>query len=215
MVICFKKHFPAFDPVEVNGQSLERVSTAKILGVTFRNDLKWNDHVDLITSKAAKCLYLLRQLKRADVDAKDLIGFYCSCIRSVLECACQVFHCSLTKYLCDQIERIQKRAMHIIYPDLSYADAIVKADLPSLVNRRDSLCNKLLDSIVNNNSHKLMNLLPPKANSCSSRLRKKRYFQLPNLKTNRTRNSFVFSYADRYYNQLAKRSKLNLSSYCE
>ena len=75
MVICFKKHFPALDPVEVNGQSLEKVSTAKILGVTFRNDLKWNDHVDPITSKAAKLLYLLRQLKRADVNAKDLIGF--------------------------------------------------------------------------------------------------------------------------------------------
>ena len=201
MVICFKKHFPALDPVEVNGQSLERVSTAKILGVTFRNDLKWNDHVDLITSKAAKRLYLLRQLKRADINAKDLIGFYCSCIRSVLEYACQVFHCSLTKYLCDEIERIQKRAMHIIYSDLSYADAIVKADLPSLVNRRDSLCSKLFDSIVNNNSHKLMNLLPPKANSYSSRLRKKRCFQLPNLKTNRTRNSFIFSYADRYYTE--------------
>ena len=92
--------------------------------------------------------------------------------------------------------------MHIIYPDLSYADAIVKADLPSLVNRRDSLCSKLFDSIVNNNSHKLMNLVPPKANSYSSRLRKKRCFQLPNLKTNRTRNSFIFSYADRYYTEL-------------
>ena len=114
MVICFKKHFPALDPVEVNGQSLERVSTAKILGVTFRNDLKWNDHVDLITSKAAKRVYFLRQLKRAEVNAKDLIGFYCSCIRSVLEYACQVFHCSLTNYLWHEIERIQKRAMHII-----------------------------------------------------------------------------------------------------
>ena len=41
--------------------------------------------MDLITSKAAKPLYLLRQLKQADVNAKDLIGFYCSCIRSVLE----------------------------------------------------------------------------------------------------------------------------------
>ena len=84
---------------------------------------------------------------------------------------------------------------------IKYCKIIVKADLPSLVNRRDSLCGKLFDSIVNNcNSHKLMNLLPPKANSYSSRLKKKRYFQLPNLKTNRTRNSFVFSYAERYYN---------------
>ena len=66
-------------------------------------------------------------------------------MRLELEYAYQVFHCSLTKCLCDEIEQIQKRAMHIIYPDLSYADAIVKADLPSLVNRRDScLCGKLL-----------------------------------------------------------------------
>jgi len=68
MVICFKKHFPALDPEEVNGQSLERLSTAKILGITFRNDLKWNDRVDHY-SKAAKRLYLLRQLKQADVNA--------------------------------------------------------------------------------------------------------------------------------------------------
>ena len=69
----------------------------------------------------------------------------------MLEYACQVFHCSLTKYLCDEIEWIQKQAMHMIHPDFSYADAIiiVKADLPSLVNQRDSLCSKLFDSIVN------------------------------------------------------------------
>ena len=60
--------------MEVNGQSLGRVSATKILGITFRNDLKWNNHVDLITSKTAKRLYLLRQLKRADVNAKDLIN---------------------------------------------------------------------------------------------------------------------------------------------
>ena len=32
--------------------------------------------MDLITSKAAKRLYLLRQLKRADVNAKDFINSF-------------------------------------------------------------------------------------------------------------------------------------------
>ena len=67
----------------------ERVPSAKVLGVMIRNDLKWNDHVDAITTKAAKRLYLLRQLKRADVGTEDLVCFYCSAIRSVLEYACQ------------------------------------------------------------------------------------------------------------------------------
>ena len=165
MTICFKKHLPSFDPITVAGQPLERITTAKILGITIRNDLKWNDHVELITAKAAKRLYLLRQLKRADVDPKDLICFYCSCIRSILEYACHVFHCSLPNYLSDEIERIQKREITSIFPDCSYTDALNKTGLPSLFNRRNILCSKLFHSIVNDSSHKLVDLLPPLVSS--------------------------------------------------
>ena len=70
----------------------------KILGVTVRDDLRWNDHVDNITAKASR-IYLLKQLKRAGVDPKSLMQFYCAYIRSVLEYACQAFHSSLPAYL--------------------------------------------------------------------------------------------------------------------
>ena len=70
----------------------EQVSAAKILGVTFRQDLKWNDHIDNITVKATKHLYLLRELKRAGVSCNDLVLFYCSAKRSVLEYSCMIFH---------------------------------------------------------------------------------------------------------------------------
>ena len=81
---CFKRNPPSFPLVELNDFQLERVSVAKILGVTIRDDFKWNDHIGIITVKATKRLYLLRQLKRA-VCPKDLITFYCSAIRSLLE----------------------------------------------------------------------------------------------------------------------------------
>ena len=70
----------------------EQVSAAKILVVTFRQELKWDDHIDNITAKAAKRLYLLRELKRAGVCCNDLVLFYCSAIRSVLEYSCMIFH---------------------------------------------------------------------------------------------------------------------------
>ena len=70
-----------FDPVEVDGLNFERVSSTKVLGITLRNDLKWNDHIEIITLKAAKRLYLLRQLKRAAVSSNDLVLFSCSVIR--------------------------------------------------------------------------------------------------------------------------------------
>ena len=55
------------------------------------NDLKWNNYMDTITSKDAHQLYLLSQLQRAGISPDDLLAFYCSVIRSVLEFSCQLF----------------------------------------------------------------------------------------------------------------------------
>ena len=38
---------------EANGNSFETIKSAKVLGVTIRGNLKWNDHVDNITVKAS------------------------------------------------------------------------------------------------------------------------------------------------------------------
>ena len=95
MIISFTQSPSIYETVCMGNQLLERVTSIKSLGVTLRNDLKWNDHVNIITSKASKRLYLLKQLKRADVAKVELIKFYCSCIRSVLEYACQLFHSAL------------------------------------------------------------------------------------------------------------------------
>ena len=62
----------------------------------------------------------------------DLLAFYYSVIRSVLEFPCQLFYRSLPKYLSDDIVRIQRRAMRIIFPSLSYCEAIDKAEIPTL-----------------------------------------------------------------------------------
>ena len=63
-----------------------------MLGVTFSVDLKWNAHVDDIVKKVNKRLYFLCQLKRTQVKSKELILFYLTCIRSVMEYACALFH---------------------------------------------------------------------------------------------------------------------------
>ena len=90
--------------LEANGNAFEIVKSAKILGITVRSDLKWIDHVDNITMKASRRIYLLKQLKQAGIDRKSLILFYCACMRSVLEYACQAFHTNLPAYLSDEIE---------------------------------------------------------------------------------------------------------------
>ena len=137
MIISFKKQPCVYTPLNVNNQSFEVVNAAKLLGVTTQ-DLKWNIHVEIIVWKAAKRIYLPRQLKRADVDSKSFIRFYCSCIRSVLEYACQAFHTSLPQYLSNDIEHIQKRALRIIYQDLSYTGNLKKQNWKPCMT--DGLC---------------------------------------------------------------------------
>ena len=93
-----------------------------------------NDHIFNVTSKAAKRLYLLlpkdcSQLKRAGICASDLVLFYCSTIRSVLEYACQVFHSSLPYYLSEELERIQKRAFRSYYLSFYDRQASLSSDL--------------------------------------------------------------------------------------
>ena len=70
---CFKSSPPTHSPVELDGFVFERVDSAKLLGVTISDDFKWNDHIFNTTSKAAKRLYLLRQLKRAGICASDSV----------------------------------------------------------------------------------------------------------------------------------------------
>ena len=72
----------------INGNAFEIVKSAKILDVTVRNDLKWNDHVDNITAKTSRRIYLLKQLKHTGIHRNSLIQFYCQGAEKVSFTAC-------------------------------------------------------------------------------------------------------------------------------
>ena len=76
--------------------------------------------------------YFLRQLKRANVPTKDLLTFYITCVRPVADYACPVFHNVLPAYMSAELEKLQKLAMHIIFPFMPYKVALVTASLPSM-----------------------------------------------------------------------------------
>ena len=148
--IDFRKKRGAYIPLESEGKQFEVVKSARILGLTVRDDLKWNDRIDNVTVKASQRVYLLKQLKRADIECISLLQFYCACIRSVLEYGCQSVHSSLPAYLSDQLERIQKRSLRVIYPDLSDSEALTKSSMSTFQDRRELSCRKLFMEIVDN-----------------------------------------------------------------
>ena len=71
-----------------------------------------------------------------DFTAKDFITFYLTCVRPVAEYACPVFHDSLPQNLSQDLEKLQKRALRIIYPGLSYPEALSEAGIVTLFDRR-------------------------------------------------------------------------------
>ena len=138
-------------------------------------------------------------IKRAGVDLDALVKFYCACVRSVLEYACQAFHSSHPVYLSKQIERIQKRALRILCPGESYEAELNITGLETLFDRRENLSVELFQNISNNNQHKLFNLLPELSTN-ELNLRCKARYKVPTIKTNRFRDSFVMHYASQVKN---------------
>ncbi len=87
------------------------------------SDLKWGPHVDKIHAKSFKKLYFLTCLKRAGVEENELLDYYRSVIRSVIEYACPAWSTGITKMQSDSLEQIHKHAIYIIAPHLQYKEA--------------------------------------------------------------------------------------------
>ena len=114
-------------PLSVNfsGTFVERVTTFKLLEVHVANNLKWTQQVDAISLKVSSRLYLLKQLKRSGAGPEDLLCYYITVVRPVLEYACPVWHLSLTAAQTKTLESLRQRAMKIIFPavkDYTLAD---------------------------------------------------------------------------------------------
>ena len=119
-IISFVKDPKLMDRLTVNSLPLESINTTKLLGVHLSSDLKWSTHVEAVCAKASRRLFALRSLKRSGILPRDLRSVYSYFIRPVLGYACPVWHTSLPHKLSDQLEHIQRRALRIIVPHLSY-----------------------------------------------------------------------------------------------
>ena len=176
-------------PIVMDGTVITRIDSVKLLGVTISSNLTWNAHVDNIVKKASKRIYVLYQLKRAGISQSDLMKIYLSIIRPVVEYACPVWNTNLPKYLSDEIEVVQKRALRTIFPGLQYKDLLNLTQLETLSTRRDMLCKKYFIGMKQTN-HKLHHLLP-KPREIDYSLRSKTMLPQINARTNRYKNSLI------------------------
>ena len=133
--------------LKIDNQQLEPVTSHKILSLLIQNNLKWNNQIEAIVTKASKRFHILRVLLRGGVEINHLITIYTALIRSLLEYCCVVWHHALPSYLSQELERIQKHDLKIIVPALSYSEALQLLNLRTLGERHNKLCVKTLEKI--------------------------------------------------------------------
>ena len=98
-------------PIVLGNNTVECVTTYKLLGIIISNDLKWHEHIDYISKKASKRLYSLRILKKVDVGREGILKVYVTTIIPIyLEYGVQVWT-DIPEFLSNKLESIQKRAL--------------------------------------------------------------------------------------------------------
>lgn len=197
MIIGAIQHDPP-SPVKFNDDNVECVTSFKLLGVTIDNNLKWDSHVNLVCLKANKRLHFLKLLKRSSMSVEDLLHYYKSVIRPVLEYACPVWQSSLSACQLSHLESIQRRALRIILSNVDeYGIQCAMCDLDTISVRLDYLAQSFFKRICRSND--CINYLLPLDDRCLTQtLRYVFKFQSYYCRTELFKRSFIPYSIDNY-----------------
>ena len=138
-----------------------------LLGVTIRSDMKWSSNTNYIVARASKKLWMIRRLKSLGADTDQLVDMFIKHCRSILELAVPAWHRAITVAEKQDIERIQKVALHIILGEEyeTYKNALNVTGLKSLDARREGLCLKFARKAERSDKFKLW--FRPKPKTCT------------------------------------------------
>ena len=178
--------------LQVDNHPLPVVHEAKLLGVHITDSMDWQKHVDQITSKASKCIFILIHARKFQFSIKTLLTLYVWFVRTTLEYACPVWHPGLTNQQHLKIERVQKRCLRIILGReyTHYPEALQRLNIASLYDRREQLCLRFGKSILRSPKHR--DLLPPAMHQVHGRNTRRRNRLRPVLaRTSRYEKTFI------------------------
>ena len=100
--------------IAINGKLIETVSTVKFLGLTFDQNLNWNDHINNIAESCKKKINLMRSLTGQHWGAgkRSLIQIYRTLVRPKMEYGLEVLH-TASKASWKKLEVIQHTCLRI------------------------------------------------------------------------------------------------------
>ena len=109
---------------KLSGKVLATADTVKYLGVTITADLRWNRHIDNITSKANRTLSFLKRNLRVSSTTVKTSAYY-SLVRPTLEYACVAWD-PYTKENINKLEMVQRRAARFVLGRYNYTSSVTE-----------------------------------------------------------------------------------------
>lgn len=114
LIIDFRRRKSNLQPIYIDGQCVERVSSFTFLGVYMDADLQGGSNISAVVKKAQQCIHFLRILKKLNLEKKLLTFFYCCSIESVLTYCISMWFSSFTTAHKKSIKRIMNMAQKVI-----------------------------------------------------------------------------------------------------
>jgi len=98
----------------INGSQINTATKAKFLGITFDQELNWNDHINNIVNSCKARINLLRSLSGQHWGAGKhaLLRIYRTLIRPRLDYGLEIFH-TATKYNWKKLEVLQNTCLKL------------------------------------------------------------------------------------------------------
>ncbi len=194
----------------LHGKTLATADSAKYLGVTIASDLRWNKHIDNITSNRTLG-FLKRNLKINSTALKSTA--YNTLVRPTLEYACTVWD-PYTQGNISKIEMVQRRAARFVlgrYNNTSsLGDMLYELGWTSLQTRRQTLrlcmMYKIHEGLIAMDAQKFMTPLQRRSRHVNSNA-----YEIPGSKTDYHMYSF-FPRTIREWNSLANETVNNASN---
>ncbi|KAK1790113.1 hypothetical protein P4O66_002231 [Electrophorus voltai] len=142
IVDCSKKQERHYQPVRINGTTVERVDSFRYLGVHISQDLSWSRHTNSLAKKARQRLYHLRRLRDFRLPSKVLWNFYTFTIESILMGNITVWFGNSTRQDRQALQRVVRSAERITHTELP--------DLQTIYYKR---CQTKARRIVKDSTH--------------------------------------------------------------
>ena len=160
-------------PIMINGEQIQQTKTAKLLGVTVDDHLKFKAHVTTTIEKTRAATHGLLTLKRHGVNKTSLVKYYQSRIVPILTYAAPAWYSYTIQQSKDMLERHQSLCLRLIYPNISsYSERLILTKTARLNDVLYQLCDNYVSKVAAKPDHRLRRFIPAKqsVNRHSSRL---------------------------------------------